>query len=108
MGLVMIMLVPSAGLGAMETRSKVRRQALSAKTTLDRGQADEQAWDEPPSGDAAKSSQRMNLADAIAAIREELGLPGGTPAKDVSMSCRSSTERLSASISAALCFKHWS
>jgi DHA1 family tetracycline resistance protein-like MFS transporter len=84
MGALMVMIVPFASLGTTATEPTV--QSEIPETTVSTDDGDEHrisAADESPSS-TSESRKKMNMAEAIAAISEELGLPRGTAAKDVS------------------------
>ena len=93
MGILMMMIVPVAGLGkAPATGSPVHTEGAPDKVS--NGETKEQDVSTANAGSVDPVERKLTMAKAIAAISEELGLPHGMPAKDVSIvptTCRRHT-----------------
>lgn len=85
MAAMMVIVVPFAGLGHLpRTEPPDKRHAtIHGEGCADREQQDASAAEEG-AGSTTQDAVKMKLADAIAAISEELGLPPGVSAKHVS------------------------
>ena len=83
MGILMVMIVPVAGLGkAPVTGSPVRTEGAADK--ISHGETKEQDASTANAGSDDPVERKLTMAKVIAVISEELGLPRGMPAKDVS------------------------